>query len=103
MASVAMLHPPSRAYVEPWTGDLFGEGGVEQDPHVYPASAAAGVHGNVIMSKLGNATAKYVVSSASTDDILTAFYFEELSLVAQHGNFCEYCALKYNGSLTVHA
>ena len=59
-ASVAMLHPPSRAYVEPWTGELFGEGGVEQDPHIYPASAAAGVHGEVIMAKLGNATAKYV-------------------------------------------
>ena len=64
LASVALLHPPSRAYVEPWTGDLFGEGGVERDPHVYPASAAAGVHGEVIMSRLGNATAKYVWSSA---------------------------------------
>lgn len=57
---MALLHPPSRAYVEPWTGDFFGEGGVEQDPHIYPASAAAGVHGEVIMPKLGNATAKYV-------------------------------------------
>ncbi len=55
-----MLHPPSRAYVEPWTGDFFGEGGVEQDPHIYPGSAAAGAHGEVIMPKLGNATAKYV-------------------------------------------
>ncbi|KAF7798854.1 hypothetical protein EIP86_010081 [Pleurotus ostreatoroseus] len=60
-----MLHPPSRAYVEPWTGDFFGEGGVEQDPHIYPASAAAGVHGEVIMAKLGNATAKAELGRAT--------------------------------------
>jgi FAD-linked sulfhydryl oxidase len=57
-----MIHPPSRAYIDPWTGDLFGEGGVEKDLRV---SSNAGtvpesVHGGVIMSKLGNATAKYV-------------------------------------------
>ena len=39
---------------------MFGEGGVEKDPHIYPANAAEGVHGDVIMSKLGNATAKWV-------------------------------------------
>lgn len=65
LGSIAVFHEPSRAYVEPWTGDWFGEGGVEQDPHVYPASAAAGVHGEVIMEKLGNATAKYASSVRS--------------------------------------
>ena len=37
---------------------MFGEGGVEKGLHTYPASATEGVHGGVIMSKLGNATAK---------------------------------------------
>lgn len=44
--------------MDPWTGDLFGEGGVEKQLHTLPASVAEGVHGGVIMSKLGNATAK---------------------------------------------
>ena len=60
IASLAWLHPPSRAYVEPWTGDLFGDVNAGRDPHVYQASAAQGVHGEVIMERLGNATAKYV-------------------------------------------
>lgn len=46
--------------MDPWTGNLFGEGGVEKDLHTYPAMTAQGVHGGVIMAKLGNATAKYV-------------------------------------------
>ena len=60
LGSLLLLHSPSRTYLDPFTGDLFGEGGVEKDLHTFPASAAEGVHGGVIMSKLGNATAKYV-------------------------------------------
>ncbi|OBZ69748.1 Asparagine--tRNA ligase, cytoplasmic [Grifola frondosa] len=58
LGSLVLIHPPSRAYVNPWTGELFSEGGVEQDLHSYPESLQASVHGDVIMGKLGNATAK---------------------------------------------
>lgn len=59
-----MLHPPSRAYIDPWTGELFGEGGVEKDLRVpgSKGSTPESAHGEVIMTKLGNATAKYVYS-----------------------------------------
>lgn len=68
------LHPPSRAYIDPWTGDLFGDGGVERDLHRLSSTKQQSlsgtplkdnisnqdgvVLGDVIMSKLGNATAK---------------------------------------------
>jgi FAD-linked sulfhydryl oxidase len=58
LTTLALLHPPSRAYLDPWTGELFGEGGVEKDVQRVPAK---GVSGGVIMSKLGNETAKYVL------------------------------------------
>lgn len=56
--TLALVHPPSRAYIDPWTGELFGEGGVEMDvlPHGNPLSS--GISGDVIMPKLGNETAK---------------------------------------------
>ena len=82
---VAFLHPPVRAYIDPWTGQLFGEGGVEgalhnisiQTAHAYTsapmlktkpddAELETTVHGGVIMSKLGNSTAKYVSLSPLT-------------------------------------
>ena len=88
LGSIAVFHEPSRAYVEPWTGDWFGEGGVEQDPHVYPASAAAGVHGEVIMEKLGNATAKYA-SSVSILHCTDNSRLIELSWAGLPGNFCK--------------
>ena len=68
---------------------MFGDGGVEKDPHIYTASPSEGVHGGVIMSKLGNATAKYV---NTTRLHLRATYVRpivELSLVARRGNCCE--------------
>lgn len=43
--------------MNPWTGEIFGEGGVEKDLKNGPPSPD-GVRGGVIMSKLGNATAK---------------------------------------------
>ncbi|KAF8150448.1 ERV/ALR sulfhydryl oxidase domain-containing protein [Mycena galopus ATCC 62051] len=60
LSTVTFLHPPSRAYVDPWSGDLFGEGGMEQSlrtnqPH--PNPPILGADGGVIMPKLGNATA----------------------------------------------
>ncbi|KIJ66018.1 hypothetical protein HYDPIDRAFT_27220 [Hydnomerulius pinastri MD-312] len=87
LATVAFLHPPSRAYIDPWTGELFGEGGVEQDLHALPyphyattgrrplpqSTAGAGSSseapnpevGGVIMSKLGNETAKAELGRAT--------------------------------------
>jgi FAD-linked sulfhydryl oxidase len=43
--------------MDPWTGELFGEGGVEKDVQS-PNPPISGVSGGVIMSKLGNETAK---------------------------------------------
>jgi hypothetical protein len=58
VTTLALLHPPSRAYMDPWTGDLFGEGGVEKDLQPQRPVPTAGISGGVIMSKLGNETAK---------------------------------------------
>lgn len=65
-----MLHPQSRVYyVDPWTGSIFGEGGINA-LNPLKDSGAAGAHvapagvdmetlkGGVIMPKLGNETAK---------------------------------------------
>ncbi|KAI0785788.1 ERV/ALR sulfhydryl oxidase domain-containing protein [Abortiporus biennis] len=82
LGSIALLHPPSRAYVNPWTGEMFGEGGVEQElagaippprpplSHGKPAmnvqdGSSSTPHGGVIMSKLGNATAKAELGRAT--------------------------------------
>ncbi|KAI0048809.1 hypothetical protein FA95DRAFT_1557547 [Auriscalpium vulgare] len=81
VASVALLHPPARAHLDPWTGDLFGAGGVEEAFHAIPPSKTApgapespqthitsvgsSVSGGVIMPKLGNATAKAALGRAT--------------------------------------
>lgn len=62
LTSLLVLHTPSRTYLDPWSGNLFAEGGVEQDllragP---PGGRVQGVDGGVIMPKLGNETAKSV-------------------------------------------
>ncbi|KAF7362342.1 Sulfhydryl oxidase [Mycena venus] len=41
LSTVTFLHPPSRAYIDPWSGEQFGEGGMEQSlrankPPVHP-------------------------------------------------------------------
>jgi hypothetical protein len=66
LATVAFLHPPSRAYIDPWTGDFFGEGGVEQDLRLplHDGVRPLLAQGGVIMSKLGNETAKWVMRGA---------------------------------------
>jgi FAD-linked sulfhydryl oxidase len=64
IASVTLLHHPASNYLDLRTGELFGEGGVEKEFHALPVpiqdSPPAIPHatGGVIMSKLGNATAK---------------------------------------------
>ena len=100
---MAFLHPHSRAYIGPWTGEFFGEGGVEKDMRLVPyptawvgsgsgsgeATAPAPdsidgdkakengmIGGGVIMSNLGNETAKYVAvllrSTCSTGSTVLA-------------------------------
>jgi hypothetical protein len=65
--TLALLHPPSREYIDPWTGELFHGSSSEPNAfHIAPvgsesAGKVPGVEGGVIMSKLGNETAKYVI------------------------------------------
>lgn len=49
---LAFFHPPSRSYIDPWTGELFGVEG--------PGMKFKNVKGHVIAGTLGNATAKCV-------------------------------------------
>ncbi|KAJ7287081.1 ERV/ALR sulfhydryl oxidase domain-containing protein [Mycena rebaudengoi] len=79
LTTVTFFHAPSRAYIDPWTGDMFGEGGVEQvlrsttpwsgaakskpKPPILPPIQAA--EGHVIMPKLANATAKAALGRAT--------------------------------------
>ncbi|KAG2043851.1 ERV/ALR sulfhydryl oxidase domain-containing protein [Suillus americanus] len=65
--TLSFLHPPSRAYIDPWTGDFFGEGGVEQDlrPPLYDSARPLSAQGGIIMSKLGNETAKAELGRAT--------------------------------------
>ncbi|EPT02481.1 hypothetical protein FOMPIDRAFT_1160311 [Fomitopsis schrenkii] len=65
IGSIALIHPPARSYIDPWTGEFFGEGGVEKQLHGLPAVHGESVHGGVIMSKLGNATAKAELGRAT--------------------------------------
>ncbi|KAI6046282.1 ERV/ALR sulfhydryl oxidase domain-containing protein [Pisolithus marmoratus] len=76
LATLASLHPQTRAYIDPWTGELWGEGGVEKDltvTHPNPSKAygfehsgmVGGTEGGVIMSKLGNETAKAELGRAT--------------------------------------
>lgn len=73
IASLLLLHEPTRrTYVDPYTGIIFDDGGVQGDYIADEALDGAvlagkgkvmdvqiqGAHGGVIMSKLGNETAK---------------------------------------------
>ncbi|KAG6329766.1 hypothetical protein ID866_9323 [Astraeus odoratus] len=87
LATLATLHPPTRAHFDPWTGNIWGEGGVEQGLRTsYPYGDSAGtqgfgqadvVSGGVIMSKLGNETAKAELGRA-TWKLLQVFYFSSM-------------------------
>uniref|UniRef100_A0A0W0FBG4 Sulfhydryl oxidase n=1 Tax=Moniliophthora roreri TaxID=221103 RepID=A0A0W0FBG4_MONRR len=68
LAMVGFLHPPARSYIDPWTGQLFGEGGVESSLNIQKPKMpweGGSAKGGVIMSKLGNATAKAELGRAS--------------------------------------
>lgn len=90
LSMLTLLHPPSRAYLDPITGSLFGEGGVESELFENPGktigrweylagltrpgkevsepatpSKPEGTKGGVIMQKLGNATAKAELGRAT--------------------------------------
>jgi len=64
LTMVALIRSPSRNH---WTGQLFGEGGLEGELHPKhdPPTQIGGVVGNVIMSKLGNETAKAALGRAT--------------------------------------
>ncbi|KAJ7099462.1 ERV/ALR sulfhydryl oxidase domain-containing protein [Mycena belliarum] len=68
LATITFLHPPSRAYADPWSGALLGEDGMEKSLHTSkpkPSAPILGVGGGVIMPKLGNATAKAALGRAT--------------------------------------
>ncbi|KAF8161477.1 ERV/ALR sulfhydryl oxidase domain-containing protein [Crassisporium funariophilum] len=64
---LALVHPPSRSYIDPWTQQVFGEGGVEKYLHSQSTQKppAGNVKGGVIMGKLGNETAKAALGRAT--------------------------------------
>lgn len=77
LAMITLIHPSSRTYMDPWSGQLFGEGGVERNlhPKIDPNARISGVKGGVIMSKLGNETAKYVRKNVTPIEL---FFFHIL-------------------------
>ncbi|KAJ6589967.1 ERV/ALR sulfhydryl oxidase domain-containing protein [Mycena vulgaris] len=68
LTTITFLHPPSRAYIDPWSGDLLGEDGMEQSLRTSkpkPKPPILGANGGVIMPRLGNATAKAALGRAT--------------------------------------
>ncbi|KAF8870484.1 ERV/ALR sulfhydryl oxidase domain-containing protein [Infundibulicybe gibba] len=63
MTMVAFLHPPTRTYMDLRTGEYFGEGSVKQAQEAGPPGPVG--EGHVIMSKLGNETAKAELGRAT--------------------------------------
>jgi FAD-linked sulfhydryl oxidase len=67
VATVTLFHRPVPSYLDLHTGALFGEGGVEKEFHALPVyghdrpPSIPHATGSVIMSKLGNETAKYAL------------------------------------------
>jgi hypothetical protein len=57
-ASFLFIHPSSRAYIDPFTGEIFGDGGFEPDLSKNAQLDKDALKGGVIMGKLGNDTAK---------------------------------------------
>lgn len=65
LATMTTYHP-LRSYIDPLTGKIFGEGGVENTASgVGGSKGMQGVQGGVIMPKLGNATAKAELGRAT--------------------------------------
>ncbi|KAF9463570.1 ERV/ALR sulfhydryl oxidase domain-containing protein [Collybia nuda] len=70
IAMLALVHPPSRTYMEPWSGQLLS-GSPKENSTLHPGTKIVetppigGVKGGVIMSKLGNETAKAALGRAT--------------------------------------
>ncbi|KAJ7131698.1 ERV/ALR sulfhydryl oxidase domain-containing protein [Mycena crocata] len=58
LSTITFFHPPSRAYIDPWSGEVSAEAGIEQPLRSSNHPPILGADGGVIMPKLGNATAK---------------------------------------------
>lgn len=61
LSKITLVHLPSRIHIDPWSGQLFGEGGVEKTIRTkngLKSHMGSSVKGKVIMSKLGNETAR---------------------------------------------
>lgn len=71
LASVTLLHHPASNHVDLQIGEVFGDGGVEKEFHALPVPihdsppAVSHATGSVIMSKLGNETAKAALGRAT--------------------------------------
>ncbi|KAJ7655369.1 ERV/ALR sulfhydryl oxidase domain-containing protein [Mycena rosella] len=66
LTTITFLHPPSRTYIDPWSGALLGEDGMEQSLRTSKTKLPIlGAEGGVIMPKLGNATAKAALGRAT--------------------------------------
>ncbi|KAL0955711.1 hypothetical protein HGRIS_001931 [Hohenbuehelia grisea] len=75
--TIAMVHPPARSYVDPWTGKALsayaGLRGTNRNqafnapihPGVGSEIPIKGAEGGVIMGKLGNATAKAILGRST--------------------------------------
>jgi len=83
LTMIALMHPPSRSYIDPWTGQIFGDGGIDYylHPKLIPDPLVGGVKGGVIMSKLGNETAKYAKNTSPFSvDLALDLLFERAEL-----------------------
>ncbi|TRM68835.1 ERV/ALR sulfhydryl oxidase domain-containing protein [Schizophyllum amplum] len=67
LAMLGFFHAPMTSYMDPLSGEIFGDGGVEGSLHQDTANAKPNdvAEGGVIMSKLGNATAKAELGRAT--------------------------------------
>jgi len=65
VTTIALIHPPARSYIDPWSGQFFGEGGVEKTWHSEDKAHQKGSKGGEIMSKFANETAKAALGRAT--------------------------------------
>ncbi|KAF8525975.1 ERV/ALR sulfhydryl oxidase domain-containing protein [Hysterangium stoloniferum] len=63
LSSLFVLRRPISAYRDPWSGNIFGGGGV--DIHEDDTLSNMGIDGGIIMGKLENATAKAALGRAT--------------------------------------
>ncbi|KAE9394793.1 FAD-dependent thiol oxidase [Gymnopus androsaceus JB14] len=69
LATLGFFHPPTRSYMDPWTGQIFAEGSshsvTPSNSQIFNNIPINGVEGGVIMEKLGNETAKAALGRAT--------------------------------------